>query len=582
MDSILKEFSTLVPRDFSYLLPYNNLQDGEGYSAIDVSRGGYVQEPSASPLSSPAQSPNPECVLTDIDNSEGENQVPGSNTAISSDYPALKTPGSCTFESTKGSGLEKETTPSHVTKVQTEVVIPGPSSSKPKSTEKPRLGPDAVTPVSKEELKRLRGREDARKSRLKKKERLETLETMCKEYRATIQIYRKALSIYHQKLTKASALWRSRAMTWYPVVEGTQQFHNPMEIDCMLPTEDFSSKMFASRFAASCGRIPITAFVTGLSRPTLSRPVNPNGLYSRVQMYASETRSGIGRHSKRKSMKETLMAPAGDTAFNMGKGLVAGGAVVGIGALCFYGLGLSSQPGALERSVTWSPVVRQRIRDTYMYFGGSLAITALSAVAAARSPAVMNFMMKNSLLSIGATIAAMIGSGMVCRSIPYREGFGSKQMAWMVHAGIMGAVVAPLTLLGGPLLVRAAWYTAGVVGGLSAVAMCAPSEKFLNMGGILGAGLGVVFVSSLGSAFFPPTTALGAGLYSLSIYGGLVLFSLFLLYDTQRIIKLAEVYPVYAERPFDPVNASISIYIDTINIFIRIAMMLAGQGSRRK
>lgn len=59
----------------------------------------------------------------------------------------------------------------------------------------------------------------------------------------------------------------------------------------------------------------------------------------------------------------------------------------------------------------------------------------------------------------------MIGSGMVARSIPYREGFGAKQLAFLAHVGVMGAVVAPLTLLGGPLLVRAAWYTAGVVGG---------------------------------------------------------------------------------------------------------------------
>lgn len=62
----------------------------------------------------------------------------------------------------------------------------------------------------------------------------------------------------------------------------------------------------------------------------------------------------------------------------------------------------------------------------------------------------------------------------------------------------MGTVVAPLTILGGPLLIRAAWYTAGIVGGLSTVAMCAPSEKFLNMGAPLGVGLGLVFVSSLG------------------------------------------------------------------------------------
>ena len=88
-------------------------------------------------------------------------------------------------------------------------------------------------------------------------------------------------------------------------------------------------------------------------------------------------------------------------------------------------------------------------------------------------------------------------------------------------------------------------YTAGVVGGLSTVAVCAPSEKFLNMGGPLAIGFGAVFAASLGSKsikrliqsncncffsinlyhlgmFLPPTTALGAGLYSVALYGGLV------------------------------------------------------------
>ena len=32
---------------------------------------------------------------------------------------------------------------------------------------------------------------------------------------------------------------------------------------------------------------------------------------------------------------------------------------------------------------------------------------------------------------------------------------------------------------------------------------------------LAGMGLGAVFVASIGSAFLPPTTALGAGLYSL-------------------------------------------------------------------
>uniref|UniRef100_A0A8C5RPT0 Growth hormone inducible transmembrane protein n=1 Tax=Laticauda laticaudata TaxID=8630 RepID=A0A8C5RPT0_LATLA len=153
-----------------------------------------------------------------------------------------------------------------------------------------------------------------------------------------------------------------------------------------------------------------------------------------------------------------------------------------------------------------------------------------------------------------------------------------------LRPGVMGAVVAPLTLLGGPLLIRAAWYTAGIVGGLSAVAMCAPSEKFLNMGAPLGLGLGLVLVSSVGSMFLPPTSVLGAGMYSVAIYGGLVLFSLFLLHDTQHVIRRAESQPylVVGVRKYDPINACMGIYMDTLNIFIRVATMLASGGGRKK
>ncbi|XP_011805823.1 PREDICTED: growth hormone-inducible transmembrane protein isoform X2 [Colobus angolensis palliatus] len=207
---------------------------------------------------------------------------------------------------------------------------------------------------------------------------------------------------------------------------------------------------------------------------------------------------------------------------------------------------------------------------------------SLSAIAISRTPVLMNFMMRGSLVTIGMTFAAMIGAGMLVRSIPYDQSPGPKHLAWLLHSGVMGAVVAPLTILGGPLLIRAAWYTAGIVGGLSTVAMCAPSEKFLDMGAPLGVGLGFVFVSSLGSMFLPPTTVAGATLYSVAMYGGLVLFSMFLLYDTQKVIKRAEVLPAYGVQKYDPINSMLNIYMDTLNIFIRVATMLATGSNRKK
>ena len=62
----------------------------------------------------------------------------------------------------------------------------------------------------------------------------------------------------------------------------------------------------------------------------------------------------------------------------------------------------------------------------------------------------------------------------------------------------------------------------------------------------------------------------------MSIYGGLILFSMFLLYDTQKIVQKAE-----NSLHFDPINESMGIYMDTINIFIRMASILAG-GNRKK
>ena len=318
-------------------------------------------------------------------------------------------------------------------------------------------------------------------------------------------------------------------------------------------------------------------------RGVLVKPIPSSTTRSVIRYNSGSAKSGgFSRMARRRTIKEAAMAPEQGTAINMGQGALAGAAVVGMGALAFYGAGMSGEVGAVDKAVMWPQYVKDRVKDTYMYFGGSLVATAGTAAAIFRSPTALNLVSRGGLVAMGVSIAAMIGSSMVARSIPYTPGVGAKQMAWLAHCAVVGAVIAPICMLGGPILTRAAWYTAGMVGGLSTVAVCAPSDKFLYMGGPLAMGLGLVFCASIGSAFLPPTTALGAGMYSVAMYGGLILFGAFLLYDTQKIIYKAERHPVgYGAPPFDPVNASISIYMDTINIFIRIAQLLAG-GNRRK
>lgn len=298
------------------------------------------------------------------------------------------------------------------------------------------------------------------------------------------------------------------------------------------------------------------------TKPLISQSLVRNSLnqYGRtigIRQIQRDTREAFSGRIRQKAptLKERAMAPPSANAYGIGKGALAGGSAIGIGALCFYGLGLGQGTNALENSHLWPEYVKQRVKDTYMYFGASCALSAGAALAVFRTPALLNLVARNGWVSIIATFAAMIGSGMIAQSIPYSPGFGTKQLAWMVHCGVLGAVIAPICFVGGPIITRAAVYTLGVVGGLSTVAVCAPSDKFLYMGGPLAIGLGVVFASSLAGMWLPPTTALGAGLYSMSLYGGLLLFSGFMLYDTQKIIKRAEMHPQYAARPFDPINS---------------------------
>uniref|UniRef100_A0A8C6CPD8 Growth hormone-inducible transmembrane protein n=1 Tax=Moschus moschiferus TaxID=68415 RepID=A0A8C6CPD8_MOSMO len=287
--------------------------------------------------------------------------------------------------------------------------------------------------------------------------------------------------------------------------------------------------MLAARFV--CLRaLPSRVFHPAFTKvsPVVKNSITKNQwLLTPSREYATKTRIGIRRGKTTQELKEAALEPSVEKIFKidqMGRWFIAGGAAVGLGALCYYGLGMSNEIGAIEKSVIWPQYVKDRIHSTYMYLAGSIGLTALSAMAVSRTPALMNFMMRGSWITIGATFAAMIGAGMLVQSISYEQSSGPKHPAWLLHSG-------------GPLLVRAAGYTAGTVGGLSPVAMCAPREKFLNMGAPLGVGLGVVFMSSLGSMFLPPTTVAGATLYSVAVYGGLVLFSMFLLYDTQKVIK---------------------------------------------
>lgn len=114
--------------------------------------------------------------------------------------------------------------------------------------------------------------------------------------------------------------------------------------------------------------------------------------------------------------------------------------------------------------------------------------------------------------------------------------------------------------------------TSAAVSTLSLVGAAAPTDAFLAYGGPAAIGFGVVFAASLGRMWFPASPLL----YNVAVYGGAGIFSFFVLYDTQKIMRNAR----YA-LDYDPINNCLGVYIDSINLFMTMLQILQGRDRRR-
>jgi FtsH-binding integral membrane protein len=95
------------------------------------------------------------------------------------------------------------------------------------------------------------------------------------------------------------------------------------------------------------------------------------------------------------------------------------------------------------------------------------------------------------------------------------------------------------------------------------------------MTGPLSIGLGVLIGAGLGRMFFPASTLL----QNVSIYGGMAVFGGLLLVDIQRVMHRIRFTP---PSSYDPINSSIGIYLDIVNLFTRILEYMAMSKNNRR
>lgn len=106
------------------------------------------------------------------------------------------------------------------------------------------------------------------------------------------------------------------------------------------------------------------------------------------------------------------------TVIDSNRALILGGAALGLGGLCLYGIygGQKTDAlSALDRAAVWPDYVRQRIHSTYAYLAGGAAVAAASATALIRSPAFVRVMAGGGMMGPIVMLIGSVAAGMVCQ-----------------------------------------------------------------------------------------------------------------------------------------------------------------------
>ncbi|CAF1130373.1 unnamed protein product, partial [Didymodactylos carnosus] len=220
---------------------------------------------------------------------------------------------------------------------------------------------------------------------------------------------------------------------------------------------------------------------------------------------------------------------------------------------------------AVAANRPFSEAVKRHLRSTYLHFAGGLAMTGTFAYYLHRTGWATRIMTMNKWTYLGVSFVGTLGALFATQAIDDRQHPVLKYSAWTVFNGALALSLSPVFFSAPALVSRAALYTAGIVGSITAVGMTARREQYLWIGAPLMAGLVVVCLSSIGAVALPMRFASIA--QNISLYGGLVVFSGLVLWDTQNIIKHAEEAQMGMRKELSPINESLGIYLDSINLF---------------
>ncbi|MFP6300092.1 Bax inhibitor-1/YccA family protein [Helicobacter pylori] len=223
----------------------------------------------------------------------------------------------------------------------------------------------------------------------------------------------------------------------------------------------------------------------------------------------------------------------------------------------------NSRNAYAEDSVLHESELVSFVKTTYKFFAGSLLLATIGALLG-----LMNFqaVVQYKWVFFIAEIAALFGL-MFSKSKP-----GLNLFMLFAFTSLSGVTLVPLL---GMVIAKAGlgavWQALGmttIVFGLMSVYALKTKNDLANMGKMLFIALIVVVVCSLINLF------LGSPMFQVVIAGAsAILFSLYIAYDTQNIVK-----GMYDS----PIDAAVSLYLDFLSVFISILQIIGIFSDRDK
>lgn len=211
------------------------------------------------------------------------------------------------------------------------------------------------------------------------------------------------------------------------------------------------------------------------------------------------------------------------------------------------------------------PVVQKHLRKVYTSLSMAMATSALSAF--------LQLYFRLPALSLVTGIAT-ICTALYFVTLP--EHSPRRTSVFFAFAFLEGWTLGPLldyAAMLDPFLPFVAFAaTASIFACFSVASIFARRRSYLYLGGILSASLSALLCVAIANIFVQSAAA-----YTFQLYAGLLVFSGFVCYDSQKIIEKAHA----GER--DHLKHSFELFLDFVALFRRILIILArNAGEKRK